>query len=246
MLFVGAIFISLIKPNTTKLSILNRKKSQQLDFFTDIKQTLSFVKHTKSIFHSLFLLALSQILILILATVAPGYASQILGIQVQQFPIIFVTPAAIGMIVGSVLLINIFHNHPKEKITTSGIFISGIAMLMLPFGSKVASHEIVHVINSYLPHAFSITIYHIVVVLAFLLGVANSLVFIPANTRIQENTSEEIRGKIYGFLNTFIGILSLVPIILVGGLSDLIGVGSVIIGIGICLLIFGFINMYIY
>jgi len=185
MLFVGAIFISLIKPNTTKLSILNRKKSQQLDFFTDIKQTLSFVKHTKSIFHSLFLLALSQILILILATVAPGYASQILGIQVQQFPIIFVTPAAIGMIVGSVLLINIFHNHPKEKITTSGIFISGIAMLMLPFGSKVASHEIVHVINSYLPHAFSITIYHIVVVLAFLLGVANSLVFIPANTRIQ-------------------------------------------------------------
>ena len=246
MLFIGAIFISFIKPNRTKLSIRNQKKSQKLNFLTDIKQTLSFMKHTRSISHSLFLLALSQILILILATVAPGYASQILGIQVQEFPIIFVTPAAIGMIVGSIILINIFHNHPKEKIITSGIFISGIAMLLLPFGSKVASHEIVHVINSYLPHAFSITIFHIVVVLAFLLGLANSLVFIPANTRIQENTSEEIRGKIYGFLNTFIGILSLIPIILVGGLSDLIGVGSVITGIGICLIIFGFINMYIY
>lgn len=81
------------------------------------------------------------------------------------------------------------------------------------------------------------------VVLAFLLGVANSLVFIPANTRLQEHTSEEIRGKIYGLLNTFIGILSLVPIILVGGLSDLIGVSSVIIGIGISLIVLGFVNM---
>jgi hypothetical protein len=62
---------------------------------------------------------------------------------------------------------------------------------------------------------------------------------------LQEKTTDEIRGKVYGFLNTFIGILSLIPIILVGGLSDLIGVSAVITGIGISLLILGFFNMYI-
>jgi sugar phosphate permease len=188
---------------------------------------------------------LSQILILILATIAPGYASQVLGIPVEQFPIIFVTPAALGMVIGSVVLVNVFHSHPKEKMITVGIFLSGIAMLLLPFGSKVASREIVKDINLYLPHLFSISIYHIMIVLAFILGLANSLVFVPANTRLQEHTSEEIRGKIYGFLNTFIGLMSLIPIIIVGGLSDLLGVGTVIIGIGVSLLVLGFINIFI-
>jgi MFS family permease len=244
MLLIGVIFISFIKPKYGK-SAFKQENLTKLNIISDIKQTLSFVRHTRAISHSLFLLSLSQILILILATVAPGYASQVLGIPVLQFPIIFITPAALGMVVGSLALVNIFHNHPQEKIITAGIFLSGIAMLLLPFGSKVASRDIVHDINVYLPHTFSITILHIMVVLAFILGLANSFVFVPANARLQEKTTDEIRGKIYGFLNTFIGILSLIPIILVGGLSDLIGVSAVITGIGISLLVLGFFNIYI-
>jgi len=244
MLLVSVIFISFVNPAYGKVKT-NRKNTKELNLLNDIKQTLSFVRHTKTISHSLFLLSLSQILILILATVAPGYASQVLGIPVQQFPIIFVTPAALGMVVGSLVLVNIFHNHPQDKIITSGIFLSGAAMLLLPFGSKVTSHDTVHDLNSYLPHTFSITILHFMVVIAFILGLANSFVFVPANTRLQEKTSDEFRGKIYGFLNTFIGLLSLIPIIIVGGLSDLIGVSAVITGIGISLLILGFINMYL-
>ena len=245
MLIIGALFTSLIKPYSTKRSQARVAKLKQINLFKDIKRTLAYMSHTRAISHSLFLLSLSQILILILATVAPGYASQILGIPVEQFPIIFVTPAALGMVIGAVILVNIFHNHPKEKLITTGIFLSGIAMLLLPFGSKVTSRDIVHDINLYLPHAFTITIYHIMIVLAFLLGIANSLVFVPANTRLQEHTSEEFRGKIYGFLNTFIGLLSLIPIIIVGGLSDLLGVGTVITGIGICLILLGVINIFI-
>src|SRR5882672_1900879 len=200
MLFIGAIIISFVKPEYAK-PVKSQKKSEQVNFIKDIKQTLVFMRHTKTISHSLFLLSLSQILILILATIAPGYSSQILGIPVEQFPIIFVTPAALGMVIGAIVLINVFHSHPKEKIITSGIFLSGFAMLLLPFGSKVTSREIVHTINMYVPHIFSITILHIMVVLAFILGVANSLVFVPANTRLQESTTDEMRGKIYGFLN---------------------------------------------
>ncbi|HWY78990.1 MAG TPA: MFS transporter [Candidatus Sulfotelmatobacter sp.] len=244
MLLVGALFISFIKPAYGQ-SMKVKKKIIQTNIFTDMKQTLAFMRRTRVISHSLFLLSMSQILILILATIAPGYAAQVLGIPVEQFSIIFVTPAALGMVIGSLVLINLFHNHPKQKLITIGIFLSGIAMLLLPFGSRVASREVVHDINLYLPHAFTITILHFMVVLAFVLGLANSLVFVPANTRLQENTSEEIRGKIYGLMSTLVGILSLVPIILVGGLSDLIGVGSVIIGIGISLLILGIVNISI-
>lgn len=244
ILLIGALFIWFVHPTYGTISS-DKSKHKKLDFLSDIKQTLSFVKHTRAISHSLFLLSLSQILILILATIAPGYASQVLGIPVSQFPLIFVTPAALGMVIGAIVLVNVFHNHPQEKMITTGIFLSGIAMLLLPFGSRVASRDIVQDINMYLPHAFSISILHFMVVIAFTLGVANSFVFVPANAKLQDKTSDEIRGKIYGFLNTFIGVLSLLPIILVGGLSDLIGVGAVITGIGISLLIIGFVNIYL-
>jgi MFS family permease len=75
------------------------------------------------------------------------------------------------------------------------------------------------------------------VVLAFILGFATSLVFIPANTVLQEETSDESRGKVYGVLNTLIGIMSIIPVVVVGGLADLIGVKVVIIGTGIVVLI---------
>ena len=84
---------------------------------------------------------------------------------------------------------------------------------------------------------------HIMVVLAFILGIATSLVFVPANTVLQEETSDESRGKVYGVLNTLIGVMSIIPVIVVGGLSDLIGVKVVITGMGIVVLIIAVIRI---
>lgn len=234
-LLIGAIFISRIDINIR----IKKENVKNANFLKDIKNTLSLMSKTREISRSLFLLALSQILILIIATVAPGYAQQILRINIEDFPVLFAAPAALGMVIGAVILVNRFHSHAKEKLITSGIFLSGIGVLILPYGSKVASRSFVQLLNQYLPHILKINILHIMVFLAFILGIANSFVFVPANTILQEKTTDEVRGKIYGFLNSLVGILSLVPIIIVGGLSDLIGVGSVITGIGVSLLVMG-------
>jgi MFS family permease len=159
--------------------------------------------------------------------------------KVEEFPLTFVAPAAFGVLVGAILLTNKFHDHPKGKIINAGLFLSGIAMFTMPFGSRIASRDIIQTINTFLPHTLSITVIHLLVVLAFLMGLANAFVFVPANTILQEKTSDEVRGKIYGVLNTAIGLFSLLPIIIVGSLSDILGVGRVIIGIGITLLLLG-------
>lgn len=240
LLGLGGLFISFINlPNKETLqgeqnaSIKNNRRA----ILDEIRQVVEVISKTKDIYNSLFLLALSQILILVVAVLTPGYASQVLRISIKEFPIMFVAPAAIGMLLGAIILVHYFHNYSKEKIMTIGLFFASFAMLMLPFGSRVVTRDFVQTINAYLPHFFSITVYHIMVVLAFILGLANALVFVPSSTILQEKTSDESRGKIYGFLNTIVGIFSLVPILLVGGLSDLIGVGKVIVGIGICLAI---------
>lgn len=244
LLFIGAAFISFVKITYGKQKV-SKELPTESNIIRDIKHTLLLISRTKEVSHSLFLMALSQVLILILATIAPGYANQVLGINVEEFPLLFVAPAAVGMMLGAIILVNVFHSHPKEKVITAGIFLSGLAMLCLPFGSKVASRDFVQTLNVYLPHIFDITILHIIAVIAFILGVANALVFVPANTLIQEKTTDEFRGKIYGFLNAIIGAISLLPILIVGGLSDIIGVAWVIGGIGICLLLYGLARIFV-
>ena len=202
----------------------------------EIKSVFSIIKRTKEIYNSLFLLTLSQIVILILAVIGPGYAREILKVGVERFPLLFITPAAIGMIFGAVVVTSFFHKQPRERSVNIGLFLSSFAILLMPYISKVSSYHFIIVINSVLPSFFAITFLHIILILAFLLGFSNALIFVPSNTILQEKTAEEFRGKVYGALNALAGIFSLLPIILVGFLSDIIGIASVITGIGIFIL----------
>ncbi len=241
MLLIASLFIWFIKPTYHKPHTV-AKEDKDLNIFRDIRNTITLMSETTAVFRSLFLLALSQILVLTLATVAPGYASQVLKVSVEEFPLVFIAPAALGMVTGALIIASFLRKRNKEKLILTGVFLSGLSMLLLPFGERVVARDFVQMLNDYIP---DITTFHITFFLAFVLGLANSLVFVPANTILQEKTSEEFRGKIYGFLSTLIGLLSLLPIILVGGLADVIGVGSVIIGIGISLIVLGFVLLFV-
>ena len=241
LLAVSSLFVSLIRlPKKYEKRIRARTKNVKGAVRHEIISALRIMSGTKEIHHSLMLLALAQILILVIAVLAPGYASDVLGVQIEEFPLRFIAPAALGVLVGSLLLIHVFSEVSKNKVITTGIFLSGLSMLALPYGSKIASRDIVQTFNTLLPGILDITPLHIVTCIAFLLGFANAFVFVPANTILQEKTTDELRGKVYGVLNTIVGIFSLLPIVVAGGLSDLIGVSSVIVGIGVFLLLFGF------
>lgn len=234
ILFMGGLSILFVQYRTEE-DIMN-KPVLRLNIRKEITSAFTLITKTKQIYSSLFLLALTQILILLLAAITPGYASQVLGMQIEKFPIMFVTPAAIGMLIGAIILVNRFQHVAKEKIVILGLFLSGLSLLILPYGSIISSKEFIRDANMYLPHILGITAVHLIVVLAFLLGLANSLVFVPSNTLLLENTTDDNRGKIYGSLNAITGISSFIPLIAVGGLSDLIGVSRVITGMGICVL----------
>lgn len=213
-------------------------------FKEEVKDAIFAIIKTKQVYKSLFLLSLSQILILVLSAIGPGFAKQVLKIQVNQFSIFFVAPSAIGMILGALFIGNFFHGKSKHRIVTLGLFVSSISILLLSLGTKTISTPVVDLINLYLPQIFRITTIHLVVIISFVLGVANALVFVPSNTILQEETASHMRGKMYGLLNSLVGIFSLFPIILAGGLADLVGVPNVLIGIGAVIFIIGLIHAF--
>ncbi len=236
---LAAFFATFIKVETIRQRRLMDIERFKISLGDEIRAVLEFFKKARIIYQALFLLTLAQILVLVLAAIGPGYAQQIVKIKVEQFPLFFVTPAVIGAAISAVVLGSYFHKHRKSSLTKIGIFLLGLSVLLLPYGSKVESRGFVQTLNTYLPHALDINILHIMVVLAFFMGIANSLIFVPSNTILQEETSEEFRGKVYGALNTMVGLFSLLPILMVGGLADLFGIKWVLTGIGLIIISIG-------
>jgi len=239
---IAGFFASLIKYKEEDLKKSKTSESIEYDFMKELKMALGLVSKTKKIYHAIFSMSLAQVLILTVAVIGPGYATHILKIKVEDFPLLFVTPAIAGLALGAIIIGNYFHKHDKTNLTKFGLLMVGICLMFLPYGSKVESRAFVHAINYYLPHMLTINILHIMVVLAFALGFAMAFVFIPANTILQEETSDEIRGKIYGVSNSFVGAISILPVLVVGGLADVIGVKSVITGLGITVILIALIR----
>lgn len=237
LFLIGAVFIWLIKLRKPSLAVEVETDITERTFLKEIRHALSLFAKTKAIYHSVLMLALAQVFILLIAAIAPGYAADVLKMNIAEFPIVFIAPAAVGTIVGAILIGNYMQKVDKNRMVTGGIFLTGIAMLILPFCSRIASKDIIQLLNLYLPKFLLITNIHIVILLAFIVGVANALVFVPSNTILQEQTSDEVRGKVYGVMNTLVGLFSFLPVLIVGSLSDWLGITPVLIGIGVTLLL---------
>lgn len=243
---LAGFFASLIKTGKIKqdLGVIASYK-QVPTFRQEVTLVINLITKTKALYHALFSLTLAQILIFVLAVIGPGYAESVLKIGVERFPILFVTPAIIGVALGALIIGNFLHNVSKSLLTKFGLFLVGFSILLLPYGSKVESREFIQTINLYLPHYLTINVLHIMIFLAFILGFAMAFIFVPANTIIQEETTDELRGKVYGILNTFVGIMSLIPVILAGGLADIMGVKTVITILGMSVLAIAFVRTFI-
>jgi MFS family permease len=243
LFLIAGAFAFFIKGN--KYKIEPKKTKVVLSFKEEISDVLKLISKTKALSHALFSLILAQIIILVLAVIGPGYAQHVLRIKLENFPTVFMIPAVVGITLGALIIGSFLHKKSKSTLTKFGMILMGISILLLPYGSKVESREIIHFINLYLPHVLRITMLHITVFLAFLLGFATSFVFVPSNAVLQEETSDEWRGKVYGLLNSLVGIVSILPVIIVGGLADVVGVKAVITGTGIVVIIIALIRIFI-
>jgi len=235
----AAIFSILIKlpKNVEEKQI--QKATKGLNFFEEVKKAFTVIIKIRDVTHAFSLLILSQILTIIISVIGPGYARHILHIHLEEFPLLFVTPAVVGMAVGSYIVTKYFSRFSRHKSATLGLFFAAFTIFLMPYGSEVASRGFIHVINSFLPFQWHIHILQVMILLAFGLGFSNSFIFVPSNTLIQEQTSDEVRGKIYGGLNTAVSLISLVPVIMVGSLADILGVGNVLTILAVMIAIIG-------
>ncbi len=237
-LFLGGIFLIagifaflLLK----KESLAEKEKEQKIDlpekvsggFFSQLAESYRLLKDIDDIGAAFFLLAFSQIIVLVLATVVPGYAKTILNIQAEDLSLLLFAPAALGMIISALFVGSVFSKSDKNKVMNYGVFASSFALCAFPFTSVFS------------PTFTLISTF----IIAFIAGCANALVFVPSQAILQEKTPLGQTSKIYGLLFSLVGVLSIPPIVIAGGLADIVGVGSVLVGMGVVVLMIGFVRI---
>lgn len=192
-----------------------------------IKEGFVFIKQNIRIKQSLYLLTFSQALISTLAILAPGFADKVLTIELTDASIIVMGPAALGLIIGAFLVGAYGSKFLKGTLVLTGIIMAGITLMILSVVSLV-NREVIP----------------LVMLLLFVLGFCNSLINVPTSTILQQETKENLRGRIYGVLTALIGGVSILPVIFSGILADNIGIIHTLLVIGFFVLITGIYYLY--
>ncbi len=102
-----------------------------------------------------------------------------------------------------------------------------------------------HPIEQGLPAALSpiISLIALVVIIAVTAGVEYAFVAIPAQTSLQEDLPVEVRGRIFGILNTLLSVASFLPVLIVPVAADLLNIVFPGAGIPVVMAILGLITL---
>ncbi len=73
-----------------------------------------------------------------------------------------------------------------------------------------------------------------------LLGVGASLIGVPMQTLIQQQTPPEMHGKVFGFQNNAVNIALSLPLAITGPLADALGLRTVLLSMSLFVIIVGF------
>jgi DHA3 family macrolide efflux protein-like MFS transporter len=163
----------------------------------------------------------------------PEYVADALGLQARDFWLV-VLPIGFGVVTGILALNSWGKSIARRTLIEVGLLGvgGGLALLALAKPISLAISDGASLLGD-LPIDAGASALGTVIFVAYLAGAAYGLVAIPAQTALQAELPEEVRGRVFGVLNMLVSLGSFVPIIAVGPIADQIGGTNTLLGVGI-------------
>ncbi len=197
--------------------------------WTEIREGWHFAISHRAILIALLQLALVSALTMIMAELAPGFATRVLGMRPEDATYVF-WPAGLGILAASILIGRYGNRVPRQVLASMGMFVVGLALAGLawttsdgrPFDKPL-----------FVGHPESIlTTAAMIMFFALLTGMAIAMINIPAQTVVQEESNDAVRGRVLAVQFTLSNALGIPPMLFVGGLADIYGIPHVTLTIG--------------
>jgi MFS family permease len=251
--FLAAVFCSTLPaspppppaPTDTGPHPVGETREAMRTTLAQLREGLSFIRDNRSIGWSLLYLGITASLVGVLGVLGPDFASSALGLKPKDFAVI-VLPLGGGIVMG-ILLLNAYGKFlPRRRVIEGGLILLGVMLSLLSIAGPISRFlQNADTASSLLDLSALTSLLAIVVFIAFVAGLAYGAVAIPAQTQLQEDLPEEVRGRVFGVLNMLVSVSSFVPIIVVGPISDLIGTGTVMLVVGVSVLAFGIASVFL-
>src|SRR5437763_1044498 len=179
---------------------------------------------------SLIYIALTYTLVAVAGGLAPGFVREVLRVG-ERNVVIIVGPAGVGVIAGLAFLNAIGRRWPRPNAIGTGLIVAGSALLFLA-AARPLTDLFSRVGSPGLGAAFPVFV-AVVAGTAFVFGVSYALITVPSMTLLQEELPDQIRGRVFGFLNMLVSLFSLAPLVVVGPIAALWGVAPVFVGFAV-------------
>jgi MFS family permease len=208
-----------------------------------LKGGLSYIRQNRSIFWSLSYLAITASLIGVLGVLGPDFALRALGLREQDF-VVVVLPLGAGLVIG-ILLLNVYGRFlPRRRAIEGGLIGLAISLVVLSVAGPVSRFLQARADRGIVDFGPLVSLLAIVVLIALAAGICYAFVAVPAQTQLQEELPEDVRGRVFGVLNMLVSLASFLPIVIVGTVADVVGTPPVIFGAGVLVGVFGIASIF--
>jgi hypothetical protein len=194
---------------------------------SELGEGIAFVRNTPRIAWSLTYLGIAASLIGVMGAIGPAFAKDILRLSAQDFFFI-VGPAGLGAVLG-ILLLNAYGGKiPRRLLIDVALLAMGITLLALATVKPVTGFlsPAAHELQGNLPDLLApiLSLIAVVVVIALTAGIEYAFVAIPSQTALQEELPADVRGRIFGILNTLLSIASFLPVLIAPVAADILNI----------------------
>jgi predicted MFS family arabinose efflux permease len=210
---VSGLILSLVRTGEE-----SNRDSEKTSPWADLKEGLDYIRG-----NNIVQAALIQLLVLYSLLAALNILSirltKKLGLPDEQFGFLLAA-TGVGFAIGTWGLGRYGQRFARSRLAATGSLVIALTLGAIAFVSNVWG----------------------VLALCVLMGSAAALVMAPMQTAIQEETPEDLRGKVFGLQNNVVNIASTVPMALAGIAVDGFGLQPVILGLSAVSLAAAFIS----
>lgn len=247
---IAALLVWFLPPGQASTTSLRQAAALLIDFRgvqADVREVMAYLRSNPSVRLAIVQLTVALSFLMTLAALGPGFASRVLHLAAEDSGYIL-APTGLGLVLGTILLGQFGQRADRHMLTNAGMVLMGITMAVM-----VNLQAIVRLIMGSMPAAAVhmslpgfLSYLSAIGFLGFCLGWQSALITVPAQTAIQEETEDRIRGRVFAVQFMIANTVQVVPILLVGSLADLFGIVGVMTALSLALLGTGLLSSVVY
>jgi len=198
---------------------------------SELREGVGILRRSALLRWGMIQLGLALIVVFTVYTLGPDYMDRLLGPRGDQETYIVLVPATIGLVAMAAVLGQHLIAISRRALMATAFLTAGSCLVAIGVGPPLLHH-----------FQLDGPVIPLVVVLALAFGLALGAILIPAFTILQEGTTEESRGRIFGGVFTVINLAIAVPALVAGALADALSVyvaaalvGAAVVATGVAL-----------